>query len=391
MMTTREQATEGQIPLQAGIKDRLARLSTLMGVSPVALASHAIQSWVAEQERALALIESLGDAVGGEMGPRLKEMLRTGLFARQENMAGGPELTEGEVGAIAEQEDLLDCIAGVSVVGGVFNSKEADAPNVTELYPKKYGEFNFLLDPDATDQFFKICARRSKPIPIALFERGFTHHHCRFSQEQTKLLQKNPNNLLSNRVAEALNSISLANQGRFFKAPSHPIHNVFPIMMLINDSLFEGEELRIRCQNSTGAYPGKVEVVDESDATTVFMITAIKPELEQKFFEIYCEKLSKYAISPVLPSAPTSSQPQYTQPITANQPRKFNQTQALAILPEGMNADQMKAILDVCQGSSPPRFQNTPNSTDSVNERSVFFIFEDEQNSRKSDRGMAKK
>ena len=123
MMTTREQATEGQIPLQAGIKDRLARLSTLMGVSPLALASHAIQSWVAEQERALALIESLGDAVGGEMGPRLKEMLRTGLFARQENMAGGPELTAAEVSAIAEQADL-STTAAAGLGGALLQSKE---------------------------------------------------------------------------------------------------------------------------------------------------------------------------------------------------------------------------------------------------------------------------
>jgi hypothetical protein len=58
-----------QIPLQAGIKDRLERLSTLMGVPPLALASHATQSWVAEQERTLALIESLGDRRWGHGSP----------------------------------------------------------------------------------------------------------------------------------------------------------------------------------------------------------------------------------------------------------------------------------------------------------------------------------
>lgn len=105
-MTIREPITEGQIPLEAGIRDRLERLSALMGVLPGALASHAIGSWVAQQERSLALIESLGDAVGGDMGPRLKEMLRTGLFGRQLDLASGPELTEAQVGAIAEHEDL---------------------------------------------------------------------------------------------------------------------------------------------------------------------------------------------------------------------------------------------------------------------------------------------
>jgi len=70
----------------AGMKERLERISTLTGVPAATLASFAIRSWVAQQERTLALIEGLGDAVGGEMGPRLKEMLRTGLFARQQEI-----------------------------------------------------------------------------------------------------------------------------------------------------------------------------------------------------------------------------------------------------------------------------------------------------------------
>ena len=38
-----------------------------MGVPSATMASHAIERWLAEQERTLALIESLGDPVGGEM------------------------------------------------------------------------------------------------------------------------------------------------------------------------------------------------------------------------------------------------------------------------------------------------------------------------------------
>jgi hypothetical protein len=105
-MTTREPTTEEQIPLAAGTKDRLDRLSALMGVPSLTMASHAIERWVAEQERTLALIEGLGGPMGGEMGSHLREMLRVGLFARQQGMAGGPELTAAEVSAIAEQENL---------------------------------------------------------------------------------------------------------------------------------------------------------------------------------------------------------------------------------------------------------------------------------------------
>ena len=101
---------------------RLERLSALMGVPPLTLASHAIQSWVAEQERTLALIERLGDDVGGKMGSHLKQMLRAGLYGRQQ-ILDGPELTEGEVDAIAEQEGLSTA-ASAGLGGALLQSRE---------------------------------------------------------------------------------------------------------------------------------------------------------------------------------------------------------------------------------------------------------------------------
>ena len=50
-------------------------------------------------------------------------MLRTGLFARQQKMAGGPELTEAEVGAIAEQENL-STTAAAGLGSALLQSKE---------------------------------------------------------------------------------------------------------------------------------------------------------------------------------------------------------------------------------------------------------------------------
>ena len=127
-MTTREPATEEQIPLQAGTKDRLDRLSALMGVPSLTMASHAIERWVAEQERTLALIEGLGGPAGGEMGSHLREMLRVGLFSRQQKIAGGPELTRDEVGAIAEQENL-STTAAAGLGGALLQSK----PGIREI------------------------------------------------------------------------------------------------------------------------------------------------------------------------------------------------------------------------------------------------------------------
>jgi hypothetical protein len=122
-MAIRDSGNDGAIPLQAGIRQRLERLSGLMGVPPVTLASHAIAIWVAQQERTLALIESLGIGVGGEMGKSFKEMLRTGLFARQQDIADRLQLTEAEVGAIAEQESL-SASAAAGLGAALVQSKE---------------------------------------------------------------------------------------------------------------------------------------------------------------------------------------------------------------------------------------------------------------------------
>ncbi len=88
------------------IEERLGRLAELMGVPSATLGAFALESWVAQQERTLAFIETIGDKVEGEIGVRLKAMLRTGMFARQENMPDRPELTTNEIGAIAEHEQM---------------------------------------------------------------------------------------------------------------------------------------------------------------------------------------------------------------------------------------------------------------------------------------------
>jgi len=135
-----------------------------MGVSPLALASHAIQSWVAEQERALALIESLGDAVSGDMGPRLKEMLRTGLFGRQQNMAAGPELTAAEVGAIAEQENL-STTAAAGLGDALLQSKEG-LREIERLIRGNIENANAQGQSEKAEDFERILVRFRKVHPF---------------------------------------------------------------------------------------------------------------------------------------------------------------------------------------------------------------------------------
>jgi hypothetical protein len=96
------------IRVQTEIEERLTRLAELMGVPAGILGAFAIESWIAQQERTLAVIEAIGAKVGGDIGDRLKEMLRTGMFSRLADMPHRSQLTGKEIAAIAEHENLSE-------------------------------------------------------------------------------------------------------------------------------------------------------------------------------------------------------------------------------------------------------------------------------------------
>lgn len=324
----------------------------------------------------------------------------------------------------AQEVQLLDRIQGISMMGGVFDSVEANAPKAkgNEKQPDKYGEFNFLCDPDATKLVFEICRQRNKPIPVVLFDLGFTHRHCLFTSEKTKLLQENPDNIVSNTVARALNIIPPAYQARFrFGPPSQPAHDVFPVMALIKETLFDGEWVRIRCQNSREEFPGKVEIVDDPAMPSVLRITAIRPELQFSFFETYADILSGYsqpspqelALHSRTHQAPQPNKAQgsgsvdeknqsknFASQVGAGSPRFFNAdsdvsssssdstheksvsfklTQGYVSAPEGIQQAPLRSILDVAKDFAPPKFQTDRHrkSTDTVEQNSVVVIVRD--------------
>jgi hypothetical protein len=108
MVSQTKQELWCDIRVQTEIEERLMRLAELMGVPPGILGAFAIESWVAQQERTLALIEAIGVRVGGDIGDRLKEMLRTGMFSSLADMPHRSRLTGKEIAVIAEHENLSE-------------------------------------------------------------------------------------------------------------------------------------------------------------------------------------------------------------------------------------------------------------------------------------------
>jgi len=61
------------------IQARLEKIAQIYGVPPGTLASLAIGSWVAQQERTLRMVDSMSDAVGQQLGDVLANELRDQL------------------------------------------------------------------------------------------------------------------------------------------------------------------------------------------------------------------------------------------------------------------------------------------------------------------------
>lgn len=66
------------------IKSRLIRVSQVYGLPPSTLAALAVGSWVAQQERALALTENIVNKLGETMGDAVADEMRKqiGLFSK---------------------------------------------------------------------------------------------------------------------------------------------------------------------------------------------------------------------------------------------------------------------------------------------------------------------
>jgi hypothetical protein len=66
------------------IKARLIRVSQVYGMPPSVLAALALGSWLAQQERALQLVENLATQIGDSMGEAFSDEMRKqiGLFSK---------------------------------------------------------------------------------------------------------------------------------------------------------------------------------------------------------------------------------------------------------------------------------------------------------------------
>lgn len=74
-----------RVKVSPGMKERIERLSHLLGVPPSTIAALAVGQYVANMERSIGAVDVMaqvmGDQVGGELGAEIKRQI--GLFSKE--------------------------------------------------------------------------------------------------------------------------------------------------------------------------------------------------------------------------------------------------------------------------------------------------------------------
>lgn len=74
-----------RVKISEDMNERLNRLSKLLSLPPSTLAALAVGHWVANQERALGVVDQIADLIGNQLGEGMAEELKKqmGLFSKE--------------------------------------------------------------------------------------------------------------------------------------------------------------------------------------------------------------------------------------------------------------------------------------------------------------------
>lgn len=84
-MATIKRSDVLRVKVSPSMKERVERLSEILGLPPSTLAAVAVGTWVANQERGLGAAERMVDAIGEQFGGEMVEELRKqmGFFTQE--------------------------------------------------------------------------------------------------------------------------------------------------------------------------------------------------------------------------------------------------------------------------------------------------------------------
>lgn len=171
----------------------------------------------------------------------------------------------------------LKMIQAISIMGGVFNQKEANAGEA--LDGKPYTEFNFKWDPIATKKVFDIS--EEKNIKIILAPLDLTHQVL-FSEKEVGLLRSSPSNEVTRVIANFMEDVGPWDVARF-GGQFQPGHDLHSSMALLHPELYQATATGVTAEGY-GDFEGKIEATTK--AGNVFVLS-MPPERRQQYFKTF--------------------------------------------------------------------------------------------------------
>lgn len=188
-----------------------------------------------------------------------------------------------------DNSNHLDKVGGISMMGGVFDLAQANAPKIDNS--QRFGEFNFCCDPAATKGVFQIC--KIHQIPIVLASLEITHGYARYSQSQTNEL-RSLGHAIPAKIADMLDDVPEPAKKRFgYYNPQQCVYDLFATMVLFDPENFTYTGVNVSCRAEGVLQQGRVEI-DHNDTSSGNVMVLSTVLDEQRFYQCYLDTLSSY-------------------------------------------------------------------------------------------------
>ncbi len=188
-------------------------------------------------------------------------------------------------------EESLRKIAAISIMGGVLNPKEANAPlSALAKGIPRWAEFNIIYDPDSAQTIFKITEKFR--IPIFLSPLDLTHT-LTYKKSEVDSLRKRVDNYVSKIMADLMGDVPLPYIKRFgSEVPQQPAHDLNASMCLFHPDLYQYQRGYITVDGEDSQTPGKTTFTPSEEGNVY--VLSVPEERRASFFTSYEEDLMRY-------------------------------------------------------------------------------------------------
>jgi inosine-uridine nucleoside N-ribohydrolase/ubiquinone/menaquinone biosynthesis C-methylase UbiE len=187
--------------------------------------------------------------------------------------------------------ESINKIAVISIMGGVLDLKQANAPlSALKAGKDRWAEFNVIYDPTASQSVFKVAQKLN--IPVLLSTLDLTHT-ITFKNQQIKSLRK-VNNYVAKIMSDLMGDVPAPYLKRFGKdIPQQPAHDLNASMCVFHPNLYTYERGYLAVDGEESAQTRGKTTFNPDVQGNVYVLK-IPQERRAAFFKNYENDLKSY-------------------------------------------------------------------------------------------------